>query len=276
MSIFLMGYWFCKLWTRGHNLAKEKQGEDQPILREDEEAMLSNFEVLYNVGKDYLKAKMGVDENDTKNKMFVLSESLKSDYDKLMNKYEEKTCRRLIMKRLRCCFVKHPYDYIGRRMAIGAKNVFLREVLEEHHWWHKLGGMLMIPDCIQSISGVKSLLIRAPIIIACFEIAYKGSVFSIDVYSDVNVLTDLNDDYDSFKMPKLGDLPNSTLAFQDFFLKKLPDKGMTGLRYPCEMLDLLEGIVNGRTPLYKTLFSDIANIHFSPNRKSSHHISMVV
>ena len=271
-----MCYWFCKLYTRGHNLAKEKQGDGKPIPTEGEEVELSSLEVIYNTGKEYVQAKMGNDENDMKNKMFVLSESLKSDYAKLMQKYEEKTCRRQIMKRIRCCFVKHPYDYIGRRMAIGAKNVFLREVLKEHHWWHKLEGIIRIPDCIQNISGVKSLLIRVPIIIACLEIAYKGSVFSIDVYSDVNVLNDLNNDYDSFKMPKLGDLPNSTLAFQDFFLKKLPDKGMTGLRYPCEMLDLLEGIVNGRTPLYKTLFSDIANIHFSPNRKSSHHISMVV
>ena len=76
-------------------------------------------------------------------------------------------------------------------------------------------------------------------------------------------------------MPKVGNLPNSTMAFKDFILTKIPNQGIKGMRKPCEIIDLLEGIVNGRLTFYKTLFSDIANVHFSPNRKSSHHISEV-
>ena len=274
-----MGWWFRKLFARGQKLVEVEGKEEIETLstkkNDYEDSSFTHSTLLYSLAMEYLKAKMGLNEKYEMEKKAELANILKTDNAILRQKYDKTMARRIIMKRLRCSLIKHPYDYIGRKMAIEAKKVFLREVLGEHHWWHNLGNFFKIPDCIRNHPEIQNFLILVPVIFAGFELAYKGSVFSYDVYSDVEVLKDLNNVHDSFKMPQVFDLPNSTLAFKDLFLSKIPDKGLKGLRYPCEVLDLMESIVNEKLIFYKRLFSKVGDVHFSPNRKSSHHISEV-
>ena len=261
---------------RGKVLANESEEKKELSSDEEDDIISSQSEKLFNLGKLYKTAKMGIDDDYTKAKYDALIEELKSEYDSIMkNETNLKISRRLMMKKLRTCFVKHPYDYIGRSIAIEVKNIFLRKVLEEHHWWHKMENIFKIPHCLKSLPGIKWILIRAPIFLACFELLYKGTVYSADLYSDGRVLYELKVDHDSFTMPEVGNLTNSSAAFQKFFQETVPEKGISGLKYPCEVLDLLEEIVNGRLTFYKTLISEIANIHFSPNKQSSHHITEV-
>ena len=304
-----MVVWFCKLYGRGKELVKESQSNLKQAEEKDNVSSLIN-NVKYSdkksmkpasaspmsqtstsaptttpkerdriiiLGVNAFKAQMGFSQKESDQKESLLVKYLRSEYTSMLRNHhqEMKVCRKLMMKRIRCCFVKHPYDYVGRKMAVAVRKVFIRQVLEETKWWHNLEKIFRIPDSVKNVAWVKTILIKLPIILACFEIAKKGGIYAFDVYSDIDVLYDLNEDHDAFTMPKLGSLPNSTKAFQEFLEKKISSTGLRGAKYPCQILDLLEDILNKKLPLYKILIGELGNVHFSPNRNSSHPISKV-
>ena len=190
------------------------------------------------LGVNAFKAQMGFSQKESDKKESVLVEYLRSEYTSMLRNHhqEMKVCRKIMLKRIRCCFVKHPYDYLGRKMAVAVRKIFIRQVLEETKWWHNLEKIFRIPDSVKNVAWVKTILIKLPIILACFEIAKKGGIYAYDVYSDIDVLYDLNEDHNAFTMPKLGSLPNSTKAFQEFFEKKISSTGFRGAKYPCQIL----------------------------------------
>ena len=100
---------------------KEEFEKSSTRENDDEDTVLSTSSLLYSLGVDYLKAKMGLDEKYASEKRAELAKILKTDNALLLQKYDKTLARRMIMKRLRCTLVKHPYDYIGRKMAIEAK-----------------------------------------------------------------------------------------------------------------------------------------------------------
>ena len=110
-------------------------------------------------------------------------------------------------------------------------------------------------------------------IIAGCQILYKGSVYSYDMYSDVQVIKEIGNQLDNFKIPDISNLSNFTEYLVEFMLTEVQNHAMQGLSQPCEFLDLLEDMVGGELVFYQTMISELANTHFNPAKNSTFHIT---
>ena len=137
--LVLMGIWAVWLVRRGRVLAEKEdfKAEEKP---EEPDSLTSNADKqLLQLGQTYIKAKLDHDKEGVENSKHELESLLRSEFERLKTKFKQDSVlsRRLMIKKIRCVLVKHPYDNLGRRMAIEAKQVFLRQVLGETKWWHK-------------------------------------------------------------------------------------------------------------------------------------------
>ena len=105
--------------------------------------------------------------------------------------------------------------------------------------------------------------------IATFGVLLKMSVYCNDLYSDVQVIQELESRNLTKFLLKEGEIKH-------FFLKEFKEIGIPALTEPCELLDLFEEIPDDKIPFYSTLISNISNIHWNPNRNSELHFSDVL
>ena len=90
---------------------------------------LEDSETFMNLAKKYLSAKMAYNLENIQKTKEDLKQYLHSEYHRM--KSGDKNPKKMMMKKIRCALVKHPYDYIGRRMASCTKTLFEREILNE-------------------------------------------------------------------------------------------------------------------------------------------------
>ena len=168
---------------------------------------------------------------------------------------------------LRKALIQNPYDQIGRGMASDAKKIFLRQVLKETNWVHKLQGLIKIPSSLKKRDKVKKVLLMLPIVLAFWGTAQKGFFYLYDIYTDVKVIKELE------SIPEIKTPAPPINSLETFLLNYTKEHGIPALRKPCETLDVLEEIPNQVIPFYKPVVGDIANIHWNPTRNSSFPLS---
>ena len=200
----------------------------------------------------------------------ALSNHLQADYAnfKEVHQDNEKTARQLVIKKIRCVLVKNPFDYVGRKMAKEAKNVFLSNVLQETNFFHRVKDKITIPYWICKRQWVKWVFAFLPFLIAFCSMNQQMIVYILDFCSDVRVITELENDHDNFRLPDLRSLPNFDNDVQNWSLTKLNDRGIRGIEKPCEVIDLLENLVFKEIPIMKML-----DISVSPIRNATFHFT---
>ena len=135
----------------------------------------------------------------------ALSSHLQTDYDNFKEAHggNEKTARKMVIKKIRCVLVKNPLDYFGRKMAMEAKNVFLHNVLGETNLIHRIKDRITIPTWIRKRQWVKWIFVFLPFLIAFCSMNQHMIVYILDFCSDVRVITELDNDHDNFRIPDL-------------------------------------------------------------------------
>ena len=103
----------------------------------------------------------------------------------------------------------------------------------------------------------------------------KGSLYCYDMWSDINVVQELEENVQNFKMPNFVEVDNIEQKITDFVLKKVQTSAVPAMKEPCELLDLIEDFADDAIPFYGNVVTKIAQVRWNPNRKSKFHISDV-
>ena len=95
-------------------------------------------------------------------------------------------------------------------------------------------------------------------------------MYSHDMVSDILVILEIQESIDTFKIPELSNIPNFTEAkLLTFALEDIQEHGLPAIQDSCEVLDLIQKMIEDTVPLYKFLVSHAGNIHWNPNRNST-------
>ena len=164
-----------------------------------------------------------------------------------------------MMLKIRRTLVKHPYDNVGRSMALETKNLFIRQVLMISKPWDQLRKFFKIPTRVQKYHKVVFFL---PMLWATLGTIRKGSVYIYVMSSDIQVIEELR------QIPTITAPEIRPQKVMFFFFSKYTETGVFGLKKPCEFLDQIEEIGNEIVPLYKLVISEGANVHWNPNKNT--------
>ena len=148
--------------------------------------------ILLSKSKELRTARLTYNEDEIREKETTLKNYLKSEYERLQRSDNE-DARLSMMMIIRTTLIQNPYDHIGRSMASDAKKIFLRQVLEKRNLIHKLQEFLKIPSCLTRREKAKQFLILIPVVLAVWGTAQKGFFYLYDIYTDVDVIRELND-----------------------------------------------------------------------------------
>ena len=256
--------WAVRLFKKGKELktrAKFSEASEEVWPTKGEEGEVREKELLRK-SKELRKARLSYNEEEIGEKEIALKNYLASEHERIQRS-EPEDARRSMMIIIRTVLIQNPYDHIGRSMASDAKKIFLRQVLKETNLIHKLQGLLKIPSCLTRREKAKQFLILIPVILAVWGTAQKGFFYLYDIYTDVEVIREL-DSMNNLTMP---DVPREKI--KKFLLEDVKKEGVPALRNPCEFLDVLEEIPANRIPFYKEVVMDIANVRWNPARNST-------
>ena len=225
---------------------------------------------LLRLARGLVASKLTYDDKQEQEITERLTEFLDKEYKNNVERHGENKARWLMILKIRQALVQHPYDQIGRRMAIEIKDLFKRSVLRKSTLLHNLQSFFQLPSALKNHSRVKTLFLMMPLFIATFLAVKKGLVYSHDMVSDVLVLRELNENISTFKIPNITEMP----AFDEnklltFFLEDFQYYGLPAVQNPCEILDLIEDICEDNIVLYNFLLSNGVGIRWNPNRNST-------
>ena len=158
--------------------------------------------------------------------------------------------RKVVLLKIRCTLVRNPYDVGGRRLAILAKNVFLRKVLNEHKWFHRITDYFIIPNWLKKIKGWKYFYNHLGLCIAALIVLQGAAIYWYDIYSDYAVIEDISKTENEFRIPKFSDVPQATSNISEFIFKSIEIVDARSLKDPCYVLTWLEDFVRHNVPLY--------------------------
>ena len=159
---------------------------------------------LLKLAKGFLCARLDHSLEQIELTKQLLIDYLDAEHER-MKRHCRKSARQIMIMKIRCALVKHPYDHIGRQMASVTKTLFQMHVLRETKFWHKLDKFFKIPLKIRTAKWVQKTLIIAPFLIAIFVTIQKGIVYCSDMYSDIQVISELEKNLQDFKIPELYD-----------------------------------------------------------------------
>ena len=242
---------------------KDSEERSTPFEEQEDEPREKN---LLRKTKELRKARLSYNEAEIGEKEAALKDYLASEYERLQRSNSE-DARRSMMILIRTDLIQNPYDHIGRSMASDAKQIFLRQVLNETNLGHKLQGLLKIPGCLKRNGTTRQILIAIPVMLAVWGTAQKGFFYVYDIYTDAEVIKELHT-MKEMTVPKIPDL-----QMKDFLLIDVKEKALPALRTPCELLDVLETIPTNMIPFYKDIVKGFANVHWNPTRNSTFNLS---
>ena len=79
------------------------------------------------------------------------------------NILDENKARKIMILKIRCTLVRNPYDFVGRKMSLEVKKLFLSHVLGEKKKWYKsIFDIFYIPQVLKQNSFVKRLITNGP------------------------------------------------------------------------------------------------------------------
>ena len=257
--------WAIKLARRGKALT-EVSSQDKPIKSSVEGHKNSEAEdELLTLSKAHISAKLSYDSEKTKETEEMLKAHLVSEFEVISRGQRNvKLCRKLMMLKIRRTLVKNPYDNVGRSMAIETKSIFLKQVLMITNPWDNLGKCFKIPT---KILKYKKMVVFLPMLWATLGTLRKGAVYVNDMYSDIQVIHELN------MIPTITTPTIPAKNVTNFFFYKYDETGVFGLKDPCDLLDQIEEVGNAMVPFYKSFISEAANVHWNPNRKSDFNLT---
>ena len=267
--------WLVRLVRRGRQLAKqgeEGSREDQEAHQDEDTTVVDSQ--LYKLAKSYHFAKLALDLEETKKKVKLLSDYLDSEYARIKrNCRKDMKPRQLMMKKIRCVLVKHPHDQVGRQMASDTKAVFKCEVLKEKGLGEMLAKYVKIPDVIKENKTTLKVLALTPIFLATFGVCLRGAVYGYDMYSDIEVMKELDKNIQNFTVPQIRKTDNLEIEIEQFILNDILEMALPMVTDSCELLDLIEVIPNDNLPFYETVVTNLAGVHWNPNRNTELHLS---
>ena len=261
LLVLLSVIWAVCLYRKGKQLKARGNPNKDLDTRAESSDRKSDREMknLLKKAQEFYKAKLSYDKDEIEEKENALRDHLVNEYER-MQREDAKDTRQLMVMKIRRALIQNPYDQIGRSMASETKKVFLQQVLKEKSWIPKLKG----PLCFKR---GKKILLMIPVMLAVWGTMQKGFFYLYGIYTDVEVIRELKS-IPNITMPKIP-----PVKIEKFLLKDIKEKGMPGLRKPCEALDVLEEIPNHVIPFYKQTVGDIANVHWNPARNSTFHLS---
>ena len=123
LGIFL-AIWFVRLVKKGKKLRNSKCDniDDTTDLIDPQ---------LFQLAKNYLEANLENDISKYNQQKDILQNYLDSEHKRMKDGLTYKQKKQMMIRRIRCTLVKHPYDHIGRKMAILTKKVWIKSVLHE-------------------------------------------------------------------------------------------------------------------------------------------------
>ena len=135
--------------------------------------------------------------------------------------------------------------------------------------------MFKIPKFLLKQDLFKMALIFTPVLVASLATTMKVSVYCYDMMTDIQVIKDLENNIENFKMPKLSGVKDIDVKITDFIVKKLNKSVVPAMKEPCEFFDLIEKVSYEAVPFYSSVMINIAKVRWNPNKKSEFHISDV-
>ena len=254
------------MFRKGGELRTGAKFDEASVERCEPNEEKDELKNLLRKAKELRIARLSYNDHEIDEKEAALKDHLASEYERLQRSNNE-DARRVMMMLIRTTLIQNPYDHIGRSMASDTKKIFLRQVLRETNLIHKMQVLLKIPRSLKKGEKAKQILIMIPVILAVWGTAQKGFFYLYDIYTDVEVIREL-DSIPEITVPKIP-----PQKIEKFLLKDIKERGVPALRRPCELLDVLEEIPNQRIPFYKQVVGDIANVHWNPTRNSTFPLS---
>ena len=127
----LLTFWFVRLVKKGKKLRNPKHHDQATFTSANNDDVNLIDPELFQLAKNYLEANLENDVPKSNQKKEILKNYLDSERKKMKEGLTYKQKKQMMIRRIRCTLVKHPYDHIGRQMAILAKNVWTKGVLHE-------------------------------------------------------------------------------------------------------------------------------------------------
>ena len=84
------------------------------------------------MAKNCLEANLENDISKYNQQKEILKNYLDSEHKRMKDGLTYKQKKQIMIRKIRCTLVKHPYDHIGRKMAILTKKVLIKSVLHEN------------------------------------------------------------------------------------------------------------------------------------------------
>ena len=267
LLIFVL--WMKRLVKRGSAILKSSKVNKKVKQAEDhQEGTIPNEELL-RLAKAFVTSKMEFKVEQEEEDRKHLTDQLEFEYNRLKG-HALLRARQLMMLRIRHSLVQHPYDQIGRRIAAETRDVFKRYVLKEESWLHRFEGIVNLPKALQKHSPLKRAFLMMPLLISTVIALKKGLVYSHDMVSDILVIKEIQESIDTFKIPELSNITSFTeVKLITFILEDIQEYGLPAIKDSCEVLDLIQKMIEDTVPLYKFLVSHAGNIHWNPNRNST-------
>ena len=118
--LLLVVLWAVRLIRKGNVLFKRKKEENC----EDSQGFQEKNEPgqLLRLARALVASKLTYDDKQEQETTARLIEFLNNEYKSNVERHGENKARWLMILKIRQALVKHPYDQIGRRMAIDIKN----------------------------------------------------------------------------------------------------------------------------------------------------------
>ena len=216
-GLILLLFWTVRLVKRGRALTQDT-GEParktpdtdgtQDIIVDKDQATDAK---LLELAKASLVASLAFDSDKMEQAESALVDFLNSEQEQIMSQGRKNiTAKQVIMKKIRCALVQHPYDNIGRQMAAHARTLYKRKVLNETKWWHRVQESFDIQKILRSNQRVRKVLLLTPILLASIGMLHKSVVYCTDMTSDIQVILELKENIAMFHIPKISTLLNKT------------------------------------------------------------------
>ena len=159
--LLLVVLWAVRLIRKGNVLFKRKKEENC----EDSQGFQDENEPgqLLRLARALVASKLTYDDKQEQETTARLIEFLNNEYKSNVERHGENKARWLMILKIRQALVKHPYDQIGRRMAIEIKKNFKRSVLRKSTLLHNLQSFFQLPSALKNHSRVKTLFLMMPI-----------------------------------------------------------------------------------------------------------------
>ena len=195
----------------------------------------------------------------------TLTNLLQKEYDKALQKYDQQPnhlsmCRKEVMTKIRCNLVKNPYDTGGRILANEAKNVFIKNVLQEKKWANSLLEHIKIPNWIRKKPMYNQIMSYFPLAWAIICVLRGLVIYSYDISTDVSVIEKIQVTADNFSIPEVSQFDENFTISKLVVENVARHDGASIFRKPCLPIRDVENMLRESYNGYDQIFYDLGNV----------------